>query len=61
MIGDTLDDPGDQGVGGRDHRLLPRAGLLAWLEHGDPARDEEFIAKTTAGLVALYTSFVDEA
>jgi AcrR family transcriptional regulator len=36
------------------------ASVLAWLDHGDPARDEQFIEWATAGLVALFRTWVDD-
>jgi AcrR family transcriptional regulator len=34
------------------------ASVLAWLDHGDPDRDDEFERMATAGLAALYHSWV---
>ncbi len=31
--------------------------VLAWLEVGDPSRDEEFVAQATDGLLALYRAW----
>jgi AcrR family transcriptional regulator len=31
--------------------------VLAWLEVGDPARDEEFVERATDGLVAMFASW----
>ena len=35
--------------------------VLAWLEVGDPARDEEFVQRATDGLVALFLSSTAQA
>ena len=32
--------------------------VLAWLEVGDPARDDEFVEQATAGLIAMYLAWV---
>jgi len=34
-------------------------GVHAWLDVGDPARDEEFVARATEGLSAMLLSWVD--
>jgi hypothetical protein len=36
-------------------------GVLEWLEVGSADRDEEFIDLATAGLIAMYTAWADEA
>ena len=35
--------------------------VLAWLEVGDPALDEEFVERATDGLVALYLTWAPDA
>jgi AcrR family transcriptional regulator len=35
--------------------------VLAWLEVGDPARDDEFVVHATDGLIAMYIAWVPDA
>jgi AcrR family transcriptional regulator len=37
------------------------AGVLGWLDHGDPARDEEFVEMATRGLVGMFTAWTEAA
>jgi len=36
------------------------AGVLSWLDHGDPARDDDFVQLATDGLIGMFMAWVDE-
>jgi AcrR family transcriptional regulator len=60
LIGDHIADPAVKTWIAETivHYLV--AGVLSWLDHGDPARDEEFIDLATRGLVGMFTAWVEE-
>ena len=37
------------------------SGVLAWLELGDPAGDDEFIERATEGMFAMFLSWADSS
>jgi AcrR family transcriptional regulator len=59
LMGDQIPDPSMRAWA--THTIVDYlyASVLAWLDHGDPERDEQFINWATAGLVALYRSWVE--
>jgi AcrR family transcriptional regulator len=59
LIGDTIPDRSMRAWA--THTIVDYlyASVLAWLDYGDAERDEQFIEWATAGLVALYRSWVD--
>jgi AcrR family transcriptional regulator len=59
MIGDSMGDPAFKAWAAETIVSYLGSSVLAWLEHGEPERDDEFVSRATAGLVALYLSFME--
>jgi AcrR family transcriptional regulator len=57
LIGATIDDGTFRGWAARTvvHYLFD--AVLAWLDVGDPKRDDEFVEQATAGLQAMYLAW----
>jgi AcrR family transcriptional regulator len=36
------------------------AGILSWLDHGDPSRDDEFVDLATSGLAGMFGAWLSE-
>jgi AcrR family transcriptional regulator len=58
LLGDAVPDPVIKAWAAETIISYLSASVLAWLDHGDPARDDEFERLATAGLSALYHSWV---
>ena len=58
LLGDALPDPVLKTWAAETIVSYLSAAVLSWLDHGDPARDDEFVELATAGLAALYLSWV---
>ncbi|GIU85153.1 MAG: hypothetical protein KatS3mg008_1928 [Acidimicrobiales bacterium] len=59
MIGDDIADPSLKSWAAETLVSYLVTSVLAWMDHGDPAADEDFVRRSTAGLVALYTAWKD--
>lgn len=58
VLGAPIDDPLVRGWAARVLLSLLVDAVLAWLDEGDPARDDEFLALTTAGARAMYGAWL---
>lgn len=58
ILGETMPDPVVKTWAAETIVTYLSAGVLAWLDHGDPDRDEEFVKLATDGLAALYLTWV---
>ena len=58
LVGETIPDPRFRAWVTRTIVGYLVDSVLAWLEVGDPARDEEFVEQATAGLIAMYLAWV---
>ena len=61
LVGETIPDPQFRAWATRTIVGYLVDSVLAWLEVGDPARDAEFVAQASDGLIALYVAWVPEA
>ena len=61
LVGETIPDPRFRAWVTRTIVGYLVDSVLAWLEVGDPARDEEFVEQATAGLIAMYVAWVPAA
>ena len=59
LIADMIPDPMTKAWAARVVVDYLIEGVHAWLDVGDPARDEEFVARATEGLSAMLLSWVD--
>jgi AcrR family transcriptional regulator len=60
ILGQTMTDPVVKAWAAETIVAYLSAGVLSWLDHGDPARDDEFVQMSTDGLLALYVSWVGQ-
>jgi len=58
LVGETIPDPRFRAWVTRTIVGYLVDSVLAWLEVGDPTRDEEFVEQATAGLIAMYLAWV---
>jgi AcrR family transcriptional regulator len=58
LLGDILTDAAFRRWATRTVIGYLNDSVLAWLEVGDPDRDDEFVERATDGLVAMYLSWV---
>jgi AcrR family transcriptional regulator len=58
ILGQTMADPVVKAWAAETIVSYLSASVLAWLDHGDPSRDDEFVQLATDGLRALYLSWV---
>jgi AcrR family transcriptional regulator len=61
LVGETIPDPQFRAWVTRTIVGYLVDSVLAWLEVGEPTRDEEFVEQATAGLIAMYLAWVPEA
>lgn len=61
ILGESMHDPVVKTWAAGTIVAYLSAGVLSWLDHGDPDRDDEFVALATQGLAALYLSWVGES
>jgi len=61
LVGDTIADPDFRDWVTRTIVGYLVDSVLAWLEVGDPARDEDFVEQATAGLIAMYLAWAPQA
>lgn len=59
ILGQTMTDPVVKAWAAESIVAYLSATVLAWLDHGDPERDDEFVRLATDGLRALYLAWVD--
>lgn len=59
LIGDRITDPAMKDWAARVAVRYLTAGVMEWLDHGDPARDEEFVARSTSGLLGMFLAWLD--
>jgi AcrR family transcriptional regulator len=59
VLGAPLADPVFRRWAARVLLALLVDAVLAWLDEGDPARDDEFLARTSAGARAMYQTWLD--
>jgi len=59
LIGEMIPDPALKAWAGQVIVEYLISGVLAWLDHGDPARDDEFIERATRGMFAMFLSWAD--
>ncbi len=57
LLGETIADVGFRPWATRTVVGYLNDSVLAWLEVGDPARDDDFVQRATDGLVALYLAW----
>jgi AcrR family transcriptional regulator len=58
LVGETIPDPRFRAWVTRTIVGYLVDAVLAWLEVGDPERDDEFVEQATAGLIAMYLAWV---
>jgi AcrR family transcriptional regulator len=58
ILGESMPDPVVKAWAAETIVTYLSAGVLGWLDHGDPERDDEFVRLATDGLVALYLTWV---
>lgn len=58
LIGDQLGDPVMKSWAAQTIVSYLVAGVLAWLEHGDSARDDEFVTQATNGLIGMFSAWL---
>ena len=61
LIGDMIPDPTVKAWAGQVIVEYLVSGVLAWLELGDPERDDEFIDRATKGMFGMFLSWADPA
>lgn len=59
LIGDRIPDPSVKAWAGQVIVDYLVSGVLAWLEVGDPSRDDEFVDRATDGMFAMFVSWAD--
>lgn len=59
LIGDMIPDPALKAWAGQVIVQYLVSGVLAWLDLGDPARDDEFVERATEGMFAMFLSWAD--
>lgn len=59
LIADTIPDPVTKAWAGRVIVDYLQSSVLAWLDLGDEARDDEFVEQTSDGLIALFATWAD--
>ena len=57
ILGENVPDPAFRRWATRTVVGYINDSVLAWLEVGDPGRDEEFVQRATDGLVAMFVSW----
>lgn len=60
LIGARIDDPVVRSWAARTIVQYLEAGVLQWLDVGDPARDDEFVELATAGLVGMFLAWAGD-
>jgi AcrR family transcriptional regulator len=58
IIGASLPEPAQRQWATRMTVTYSVEAVLAWLDVGEPAEDEQFVERTTAGLVAMFTAWL---
>ncbi len=58
MLGPQLPDPGLRRWATRTLIGYINDSVLAWLEVGDPARDDEFVEQATDGMLGMYRAWI---
>jgi len=61
LIGAMIPDPSVKAWAGQVIVDYLVSGVLAWLELGDPERDDEFIDRATKGMFGMFLSWADPA
>jgi AcrR family transcriptional regulator len=59
LIGATIPDPVTKAWAGRVIVDYLQSSVLAWLDLGEEARDDEFVEQTSDGLMALFVTWAD--
>jgi AcrR family transcriptional regulator len=61
MIADMIPEPDLKAWAGQVIVEYLVSGVLAWLDHGDPAADDEFVERATQGMFAMFLAWADAA
>lgn len=61
LIADMIPDPAVKAWAGQVIVGYLVSGVLAWLDVGDPERDDEFVERATAGMFGMFLSWADSS
>jgi len=61
LLGEHMGDPAMRRWANQTVIAYLNDSVLAWLEVGEPARDDDFVEQATDGLLAMYAAWVPEA
>lgn len=59
LIGDMIPDPDVKAWAGQVIVEYLVSGVLAWLDHGDPATDDAFVDRATRGMYGMFLAWAD--